>query len=117
MSCSRTCRVEILLTFTTISYSTFTMIKLSMKFNLSLGKILLGFAGISIVVCTYKFYALKKNEEDTCDIDDYSSISEKLTCVTYKDVNPSDWFENSNEVSVKSIRVLISKLLKLVKQI
>ena len=41
------------------------MIKLSMKIDLSLGKILLGFAGISVVVCAYKFYSLKQNEKVT----------------------------------------------------
>ena len=40
------------------------MIKLSIKIDLSLGRILLGFAGISVSVCAHKFYYSKKNEED-----------------------------------------------------
>ena len=41
------------------------MIKLSMKFDLSIGKILLGFTGMSVVVCAYKFYSSNKNKENT----------------------------------------------------
>ena len=35
----------------------------SMKFGSVLGKVLLGFAGISIAVCAYKFYSSNKNKE------------------------------------------------------
>ena len=42
------------------------MIKLSIKFDLSLGKILLGFAGVSVAVCAYKFYSSNNNEAVTC---------------------------------------------------
>ena len=68
------------------------MIKLSMKFDLSLGKILLGFAGISVSVCAYKFYSAKKNEKVTCltDEDDYLS-----------DLNPKNFSEKSENISVK----------------
>ena len=37
-----------------------------MNFDLSLGKMLLGFAGISVAVCAYKFYFSNNNEAVTC---------------------------------------------------
>ena len=73
-----------------------------MKFDLSIGKILLGFSGMSVAVFAYKFYSSNKNEEDTSSLDDYLSKSEKATCVTDEYVNQNGCFEDSNEVSVKS---------------
>ena len=34
-----------------------------MKYDLSLGQILLGFVGISVSVCAYRIYYSKKNEK------------------------------------------------------
>ena len=37
--------------------------KLSMKLDVSLGKILLGVAGLSVAVCAYKYCSTKKDEQ------------------------------------------------------
>ena len=68
------------------------MIKLSLKIDLSLGKILLGFAGISVSVCAYKLYSTKENKEVTCLTDENDYLS---------DLNPKNSSIKSENISVK----------------
>ena len=64
------------------------MIKLSIKFDLSLGKLQLGFAGIFVAVCTYKFYSTKQYEESpNSDSDDIISINPKQNYFENKEID------------------------------
>ena len=65
------------------------MIKLSLKFDMSMGKILLGFAGISLVVCAYKLYSTKEKEESpNSDNDDIIlTESDQNLCFESKDTD------------------------------
>ena len=61
--------------------------ELSMEFDLSLGKILLGFAGVSVAVCAYKFHSSNNNEEVSCsDGEDISSELNQSCCTEDKKV-------------------------------
>ena len=85
-----------------------------MKFNLSLGKILLGFAGMSLAVCAYKFYSAKDNEEDTshedsCDdycTEDNVNLSESTSnskSLISSVVNANEEFKESKTSSEKAV--------------
>ena len=65
------------------------MIKLSMKLDLSFGKILLGFAGISVAVCAYKFYIAKDIEESPNSYNDDIILtdSEQNCCFENKETD------------------------------
>ena len=56
------------------------MIKLSLKLEVSLGKILLGVAGFSAAICAYKLYSTKKSKKNTSSdiIPSDSNISAKI---------------------------------------
>ena len=88
------------------------MIKLSIKFDLSLGKILLGFAGVSVAVCAYKFCSSKNNEEVSCsnDEDIIPSVLKESCCAEDKIVKSP---ETSHELVsvVKELIVGRNKLL------
>ena len=68
------------------------MIKLSIKFDLSLGKILLGFAGVSVAVCAYKFCSSNNNEEVSCsdDEDIIPSVLKQRCCSEDKIVKSTE---------------------------
>ena len=72
-----------------------------MKFDLSLGKILLGFAGISVAACAYKFYSLKKNKEVISDEHDHADDNQQNYCIEDKVnlPNSAESTSNSNIVS------------------
>ena len=88
------------------------MIKLSIKFDLSLGKILLCFAGASVAVCAYKFCSSKNNEEVSCsnDEDIIPSVLKQRCCSEDKIVKST---ETSHELVsvVKELFVDRNKLL------
>ena len=73
------------------------MIKLSVKFDLSLGNILLGFAGISVAACAYKFYSPKKN---IVILDEYDhAYDNQQNYCTEDNVSFAESTSNSNIVS------------------
>ena len=58
-----------------------------MKLEFSLGKILLGFARISVAVCAYKFYSPKQSEESiNCDDEDIIPTDLQNCCTENKEV-------------------------------
>ena len=72
------------------------MMELSMEFDLSLGKMLLGFAGVSVAVCAYKFHSSNNNEEvSCCDGEDIFSELNQSCCTEDKKVKSP---ETSNEL-------------------
>ena len=77
------------------------MIKLSMKIDLSLGKILLGVAGISVAVYAYKIFSPDENEE--------------VSCLTDEDVYPSDL--NQNELNEKGENLSVKPALSISKKV
>ena len=74
-----------------------------MKIDLSLGKILLGFAGVSVAVCAYNFYSSNNNEAVSCyDGEDIIPSELQQSCCTEDEKIKSS--ETSNElVSVDEV--------------
>ena len=96
------------------------MIKLSIKFDLRLGKILLGFAGISAAVFAYEFYSAMENEEVTSVEDDdktdegvsSSELTLNASSKKSKDVSVNSLSSNkqvvnkgASECNVKNVKV------------